>query len=362
MMASSSARLCLLPIPAVAASLAFSELGKSGCKVNSRSPVASVQMVGRHGRRCPSSLQCEVKQPDKFADRLRKETQILLSRQLGMAAEGCPIPDALIGLQAPELVELFRHVEELVAAVDALAADWPARHWGPSRIPGVAVAPVRATYSDLLQSVGAVSEAIMGLHARPMAETQWWAPLLTRWRYYVCSLYSWGLLPEPVVQQAADLLRELKVAGVVDPLAGSGWHARLWQDAGNVGAVALDAFALQPVSWTKVQIVEDSRNMPSWGLDINGASGIDRWALFLSWPPHSPETVGVDLLRRWPGRVLVYLGERGMADALGGHGDDGLTGGRALLEELDAKWKPLRSWAIPQWPGYGDDMTIYVRK
>lgn len=40
------------------------------------------------------------------------------------------------------------------------------------------------------------------------------------------------------------------------------------------------------------------------------------WALFLSWPPHTPEAVGSDLLRRWPGEFVAFLGERG--DALAG--------------------------------------------
>merc|ERR1712039_842144 len=97
----------------------------------------------------------------------------------------------------------------------------------------------------------------------------------------------------------------------------------------------------------------------AWGIDDRGAPGVARWALHLSWPPHTPETVGIDLLRRWPGDVLIYLGERSVNLE---NGDEGVTGGRLFLDELEEHWERVETWKIPCWPGYNDDLTVYKRK
>merc|ERR1711924_81114 len=103
--------------------------------------------------------------------------------------------------------------------------------------------------------------------------------------------------------------------------------------------VALDAYPVRPVAWERVRVVDDARQVQSFGIDENGAPGIDRWALLLSWPPHSPETVGIDLLRSWPGQLLVYVGERKVQD-MEELKDSGLTGGQELLLELERSWEP----------------------
>ncbi|CAE7539739.1 unnamed protein product, partial [Symbiodinium pilosum] len=54
------------------------------------------------------------------------------------------------------------------------------------------------------------------------------------------------------------------------------------------------------------------------------------WALLLSWPPHSPETVGYDLLEKFEGNYFLYLGEQEDLRV----GDMGLTGGRELLSKI----------------------------
>jgi len=239
---------------------------------------------------------------------------------------------------------------------------------GPAGPPGAeALLEVREAYSAFLASLEDVYQAIFGDAARPFSQTRWWAPVYLRWRYHVCSLFSWGLVPEAVVAEAAGVLRGLGAGGLVDPLAGSGWHARLWQDhileapkdVGRMQVVALDSYPVRPVPWVGVEVVADSREVPGWGVEgaaEGGGRPLRAWALFLSWPPHSPERVGLELLQRWPGEFLVYVGERG------GWDEEGLTGGRALLDAIRADWEPVRSWAIPRWPGYEDDLTVYRRR
>ena len=177
---------------------------------------------------------------------------------------------------------------------------------------------------------------------------------IIRWRYHVCAYFSWGLLPEGVAAEVASTLRGLGAGGLVDPLAGSGWHARLLADCG-LAVCALDNYPVRPVAWCDVRVVADARSEADWGSG-RSLEELSAWALLLSWPPHSPETVGQDLLCRWPGRFLVYLGERGAGEL------EGVTGGRALTDAIAAEWEPVRSWPIPRWPGYEDDLTLYRRR
>ncbi|CAE8730733.1 unnamed protein product, partial [Polarella glacialis] len=140
----------------------------------------------------------------------------------------------------------------------------------------------------------------------------------------------------------------------------SGWHAHLWHTIGGLETVSMDSYSVRPVAWSEVKVVSDARTVADWGLDSSGPnSDVGKWALHLSWPPHSPDTVGLDLLQRWPGSFLVFIGERGLN---GEAGDEGVTGGKSLLDAIDQGWEPLRTWALPRWPGYLDDMTLYRRR
>lgn len=320
-------------------------------------------MVASHAVRCQSVAGAvDAHAEEGFVGRLRRETRLLLERgTLAAASEKCeqqPSRLLLSELGSAELAELFVRVEALVAAVDGLA-DRPSSSAPPSERE---LAPVREEYRRFLKALERVAHQVLGPDALPLSRTRWWVPLLKRWRYYVCSLFSWGLLPEEVVVEVAALLRDHGAVGMVDPLAGSGWHARLWRDFGGLRVVALDAYAFRPLDWTEVKVVPDSRAVPGGAIPPASQEGrgadSETWALYLSWPPHTPETVGLDLLRQWPSSLLVYLGERGDPAA----GEEGVTGGRSLLEAIERDWEPLRTWSIPCWPGYSDDLTVYRRK
>eukprot|EP00439_Symbiodinium_sp_Y106_P023247 s294_g2.t2 len=211
---------------------------------------------------------------------------------------------------------------------------------------------VRLAYRDFTEALEALSVSVLGQGARPLATTRSWVPLLRRWRYYVCSLFSWGLLTEQAVAEAADVLKVLDVVGIIDPLAGSGWHALLWREVGGLSVLAMDSYAVRPVAWAPVAVLEDSRT----AMRHLQPPDISRWALFLSWPPHSPDTVGSDLLEKFEGTYFLYLGEEEDPNA----GDAGLTGGHQLLSriEKEGSWMIAVTILAQLTPGLALDLTI----
>eukprot|EP00747_Dinoflagellata_sp_TGD_P180445 gnl/TRDRNA2_/TRDRNA2_32911_c0_seq1.p1 gnl/TRDRNA2_/TRDRNA2_32911_c0~~gnl/TRDRNA2_/TRDRNA2_32911_c0_seq1.p1 ORF type:complete len:384 (+),score=49.86 gnl/TRDRNA2_/TRDRNA2_32911_c0_seq1:44-1195(+) len=364
-MVSTAAAAFLLPLPSRSRRCNRDE--STLCRDGPSQPMPSAAWLSHpHGvklARCRCEDSGAIQQQTSFASRLQQETCVLLARvtkRPAAATDGRSVRASIEELCAPEMAALYSSVEGLAVAVDVLV-DSGSRHSGP---PGLDdMSSVLAAYTRFLESLAKVEHACYG--GRPLAETLWWPSLLMRWRYHVCSLLSWGLLTEAAVQEASAALHALGVDGLVDPLAGSGWHARLWQDAGHISVAALDSYPKRPVAWADVVVVPDSRHVADWGISHasgrSAASFPQRWALFLSWPPHSPETVGVDLLRCWPGDFLVYVGEHGSSDEVA-DGDAGVTGGQELLDAIAADWEPVKTWAIPCWPGYRDDMTIYHRR
>jgi len=287
--------------------------------------------------------------PATFADRLYHETVTLLQGGAGTAAfidrgiVGCDHkPEKLLqDTGASELARLYITLEDLAKAVDALASE--------SQPPAsAALASVHVHYCGFVEALECVTQAMLGAEAKPFASTKWWPHVLMRWRYHVCSLFSWGLLTQDAAAEATALLQSLGATTLVDPLAGSGWQARLWRDAG-MQVLAFDSFTRRPVAWMDVRAVQDSRSLFDAGLNLEPHAS----ALLLSWPPHSPETVGQDLLERWPGKFLVYLGEREVDE------DDRRL---ALLDIIARDWESLCSIEIPRWPGFQDDLTLYRRK
>eukprot|EP00435_Cladocopium_sp_Y103_P063427 s10_g25.t1 len=245
----------------------------------------------------------------------------------------------------PELQQLHRSVQALIRLVDELA-DAKA-----SNISQQELARVRKCYQDFTAALETVSESVLG--SKPLSVTGPWAPLLVRFRYYICGLFSWGVLTEKTVAEVSHELNRLGAEGLLDPLAGTGWHAHLFQEVGGLPVIALDAADVKvagAVTWSDVKLVPDSRT--SWAKET---SDVSRWALLLSWPPHSPETVGEDLLRAWPGHFFVYVGEGAIDE------DMGLTGGRSLLECIDCHWEAVKTWPILRWPGFRDNLVRVVR-
>lgn len=303
-----------------------------------------------------SSLQAS---SQAFTARLFDETLALLGRH-GVALDTSPA-QCLANDGSPELAALYRRVEALTLLVDRAVANSSKGGCSlgntASPPPSEFVSLVCDEYTAFLAELDQVCSSALGPAARPLRETKWWAPLLLRWRYTICSLFSWGLLAPDQVRSVSQVLLGFGVHGIVDPLAGSGWHARLWREAGLMVA-ALDSYPGRPVAWEHVEVVADSRSVANCGIPLASAVGDDRWALYLSWPPHAPETIGLDLLQLWQGDLVLYLGERDAACC----GDAGLTGGRALLDAFEREWGVVQRWRIPTWPGFDDDLTLFRRR
>eukprot|EP00439_Symbiodinium_sp_Y106_P014969 s294_g2.t1 len=278
------------------------------------------------------------KAPPSFSARLERDTATLRGQ----------LPKQV--LEDLELAKVFHKVQELVRLVD----DLQCTHDLSLQVQSAKRDAVRLAYRDFTEALEALSVSVLGQGARPLATTRSWVPLLRRWRYYVCSLFSWGLLTEQAVAEAADVLKVLDVVGIIDPLAGSGWHALLWREVGGLSVLAMDSYAVRPVAWAPVAVLEDSRT----AMRHLQPPDISRWALFLSWPPHSPDTVGSDLLEKFEGTYFLYLGEEEDPNA----GDAGLTGGHQLLSRIEKDWDLVREWCIPKWPGFADKLALYRRK
>eukprot|EP00439_Symbiodinium_sp_Y106_P024307 s294_g2.t5 len=332
--------------------LTFYEFGKleastpSACADRAPAMMGARRLLGAAGvvfvmekRRNQQFVCCSspnTKAPPSFSARLERDTATLRGQ----------LPKQV--LEDLELAKVFHKVQELVRLVD----DLQCTHDLSLQVQSAKRDAVRLAYRDFTEALEALSVSVLGQGARPLATTRSWVPLLRRWRYYVCSLFSWGLLTEQAVAEAADVLKVLDVVGIIDPLAGSGWHALLWREVGGLSVLAMDSYAVRPVAWAPVAVLEDSRT----AMRHLQPPDISRWALFLSWPPHSPDTVGSDLLEKFEGTYFLYLGEEEDPNA----GDAGLTGGHQLLSriEKEGSWMIAVTILAQLTPGLALDLTI----
>lgn len=85
----------------------------------------------------------------------------------------------------------------------------------------------------------------------------------------------------------------------------------------------------------------------------DGVEAVKRYrahkALFLCWPDYE-SPMAADALNEFRGDRLVYIGE----DAEGCAGDD-------RFHDMLARWRLVKSIAIPQWPGIHDEVVLYER-
>lgn len=156
-----------------------------------------------------------------------------------------------------------------------------------------------------------------------------------------------------------EALVTMSVLGpVLDPIAGSGYWARLLQNRG-VDVVATDL--APPESFGKNHYHNQDGNPGfEWTtveqMDVVPAvrkHGRGR-ALFLSWPPYDDSTGHRALLahKLVGGTTVVYVGE----------GRGGCTGDDRFHDLLDAAYDVAHEVALPQWPGIHDRLTVYRRR
>lgn len=157
--------------------------------------------------------------------------------------------------------------------------------------------------------------------------------------------YTWSVPDPDTVAFVAQHVR----AGLVDPIAGTGYWAYLLAQLG-VDVVCYDLHpgaALATNGWHDGDLHADVRAMDCAEAV---ASHPDR-TLFLSWPPHGQD-VGARILRAYKGTRVIYLG-----DARGG-----ATGDDDMHRILDMHWTQVATHQPVQWWGQHDRVVVYERR
>ncbi len=161
-------------------------------------------------------------------------------------------------------------------------------------------------------------------------------------RFELASRYSWTITDPATV----DFIVEHAAPRVIDPLAGSGWWAKLLTERG------LDVLAsdLEPGAskWHSHGVVT-----PVLTLDAReavAAHGRDR-TLLLSWPPYVDD-LGANVVAAYGGNRIIYIGE----------GEGGCCGDDAMFAAFDTCWVEVAGIRPVQWFGMHDYVTVYERK
>jgi len=199
-------------------------------------------------------------------------------------------------------------------------------------------------------------------------------------RAWACRVYAWSIPSTEVITALATMFAD---CGIVDPLAGTGYWARVLSDVG-LPVTATDLFIPQigasPAGYDNCDAIGGNpyhRDIDPWFpvLKADAASSATvnhEKALLLSWPPYNDDT-GAKALEAYhaaDGRDVIYVGEGNggctgddRMHALLGDGycssyDDDHTDCICTVEQL---FKEITSMPVPQWWGIHDRLTIYRR-
>lgn len=174
-----------------------------------------------------------------------------------------------------------------------------------------------------------------------------WSSLAsTELRRQLVPRYAWTVTSPDTVAFVA------KYAGpfVVDPMAGTGYWARLLAERGAF-VMAYDRHAADPAAnhwhqsmphWTRVLSGEAADTVAAAGAGVT---------LLLSWPPYDTPD-GADAVRAYTGNRIIYIGE----------GDGGCTGDDELHKILSAEWIEVEYHKPVQWWGLHDMVFVYDRR
>lgn len=154
--------------------------------------------------------------------------------------------------------------------------------------------------------------------------------------------YSWTITDPDTVAFIAEHSR----SRMIDPMAGTGWWARVLQ-AHGIRVACSDA---DPGGnhWHKDQALW----VPVDRCDAQKAvTDLPDRTLFLSWPPYDKPD-GVETLRAYGGDRLILIHE----------GEGGCIGDDGLFAELASNWTEVAEHVPVQWFGMHDRVTVYDRK
>lgn len=158
--------------------------------------------------------------------------------------------------------------------------------------------------------------------------------------------YSWTVSDPATL----DFVRSFCPGRVLDPIAGSGWWAKLLGQAGHE-VVATDVNP--PAKGKKVNIwhPDVETHVPITAMDAEDAmkdSEPDD-TLLLSWPPRSD--VALRTLKAFRGRRMVYMGEHGGTDASEG-----------FFEEMFRNWRPIDNHIPVRFECLNDAVSVWTRE
>jgi len=187
--------------------------------------------------------------------------------------------------------------------------------------------------------------------------------------------FAFPLLGGSEAAALAAQLRSLGALRVVDPMAGTGLHARLLHTAGlevrasdvrpsegiagGAGWWPVDvrrteeALVASPAGASAHAVADgdagaDCADGVASGGDSSAAAAAT--ALLLSWPPSS-SPAALLALRRFGGGLVVLIGDRGR-----------WTGCQGLHEELAQHWEEVWRLDILRWPRMEDDVRVFRRR
>lgn len=161
-------------------------------------------------------------------------------------------------------------------------------------------------------------------------------------RHDLVEHYSWTITDPATVAFVVDHASPR----VVDPMAGSGWWAKLLTEAG-LDVAAYDLTPGQGNTWHKSG-VQHTTVLRGDATETVVAHG-DR-TLLLSWPPYGFDARPV--LAAYPGDRLIYIGE----DWGGCCADD------SFFEVLTKSWARTAEHVPVQWYGIHDVVHVYTRQ
>lgn len=173
----------------------------------------------------------------------------------------------------------------------------------------------------------------------------WSTVASTKLRKQLVPRYAWTVSDPATV----DFILRFCGDTVIDPMAGTGYWARLLTERG-VFTLAYDRHAATPQyndwhrgteHWTRV--------LPGEAVDTVTAAG-PGVTLLLSWPPYNTPD-GADAVRAYTGHRIIYIGE----------GDGGCTGDDALHKIFQTEWSEVEYHAPVQWWGLRDLVFVYDR-
>lgn len=147
--------------------------------------------------------------------------------------------------------------------------------------------------------------------------------------------YAWAVPSEDAIRAIVDFAPGRRVLEIG---AGTGYWAWLLGQAG-ADCLAMDLEPGQPPRWCPISAADAS----------SAAAHADR-LLFLCWPPCESE-LAAQSLESFRGHRLAYVGE-----AKGGR-----TASDAFFAQLAREWRHERTIEIPLWPGFSDQLDLYVR-